>query len=107
MTLMAIGKKKQVVTYYLQDREIAFATKNELKQIPIIKMQFLYATDFAKAYLTEIFMKVKLEVSQKFPGNYFQNDLLSILPADALSCFLSGHHFFQLVSSIKYLVAIF
>ncbi len=68
------GKKEQVLTYYLQNREIPFATKDELqKQMPLIKKRFLYAGDFAKATLTEMFMKERLETAQRLTANYFQN----------------------------------
>ena len=54
-------KKEQVVTYYLDNKEIPFASKEELqKQIPAMKKKYLYAETFAKASLTEIFGSVKL-----------------------------------------------
>ena len=46
------GKKEQVLTYYLNGKEIPFANKAELeKQMPFLKKKFLYASDFAKASL--------------------------------------------------------
>jgi hypothetical protein len=52
------GKKEQVLTYYLQGKEIPFATKEELvKQIPELKKKYLYAEGFAKASLNDIFKK--------------------------------------------------
>jgi hypothetical protein len=51
-----------VLTYYLQGKEIPFATKEELvKQIPELKKKYLYAEGFAKASLNDIFKKEKLE----------------------------------------------
>ena len=51
-----------MLTYYLGDKEIPFATKDELvKQMPELKKKYLYAEDFAKATLTDIFRKEKLE----------------------------------------------
>ncbi len=56
------GKKEQVLTYYLNGKEIPFASKDELqKQIPNMKKKFLYAEDFAKASLDEIFQDEKLK----------------------------------------------
>ncbi len=71
------GKKEQVLTYYLNGREISFANKDELqKQIPVIKKKFLYAEDFAKASLTEIFSADKLEKAEVLTANYFANSIL-------------------------------
>ncbi len=68
------GKKEQVLTYYLQGKEIPFANKAELeKQMPILKKKFLYAKDFAKASLEEIFSKQKLDEAKKLTANYFPN----------------------------------
>ncbi len=56
------GKKEQVLTYYLGGKEIPFASKAELeKQMPIIKKKFLYAEDFAKASLKELFGADKIK----------------------------------------------
>jgi len=71
------GKKEQVLTYYLQGKEIPFATKEELvKQIPELKKKYLYAEGFAKASLTDIFKKGKLEKADLFSANYFSNVIL-------------------------------
>jgi enediyne biosynthesis protein E4 len=71
------GKKEQVLTYYLDGTEIQFANKGELeKQIPIIKKRFLYAQDFAKASLAEIFTKEKLKSADTLTANYFSNAIL-------------------------------
>lgn len=68
------GKKEQILTYFLNGREIPFANKDELqKQMPVIKKKFLYAEDFAKASLEEIFDKSKLESSQVLTANYYSN----------------------------------
>src|SRR5690606_40893880 len=49
-------KKEQILTYYVQGKEIPFASKDELqKQMPLLKNKYLYAADFAKATLTDIF----------------------------------------------------
>lgn len=71
------GKKEQVLTYYLNGHEILFANKDELqKQIPIIKKKFLYAEDFAKAKLSDIFSSEKLSKSQILTADYFSNAIL-------------------------------
>ncbi len=64
------GKKEQVLTYYVAGKEIPFANKAELeKQMPILKKKFLYAEDFAKASLRELFAEVQT-------ADYFSNALL-------------------------------
>lgn len=71
------GKKEQVLTYYLEGHEIPFANKDELqKQIPVIKRRFLYASDFAKASLDEIFSEDKLKNSEILTADYFPNSVL-------------------------------
>ncbi len=71
------GKKEQVLTYYVAGRELPFANKDELqKQMPAIKKKFLYADDFAKASIEDIFSKEKLESSDVFTANYFSNAVL-------------------------------
>lgn len=71
------GKKEQVLTYYLQGREIPFANKMELeKQMPILKKKFLYADDFAKASLQDLFTAEKLKKAEVLTANYFSNVVL-------------------------------
>lgn len=71
------GKKEQVITYYLQGREIPFANKGEMeKQLPVMKKQYLYAADFANASLTDMFNKEKLETATVLTADYFSNSLL-------------------------------
>ena len=51
--------------------------KDELvKQIPELKKKYLYAEDFAKASLTEIFKKEKLGKAAVLTANYFSNVVL-------------------------------
>jgi len=70
-------KKEQVVTYYLDNKEIPFASKEELqKQIPAMKKKYLYAETFAKASLTEIFGSVKLTKAEILTVDYFSNAVL-------------------------------
>lgn len=71
------GKAEQVLTYYLDGKEIPFATKMVLeKQMPVIRKRFLYAEDFAKASLPSIFSAEKLEGSRKLTATYFSSALL-------------------------------
>ncbi|HZH97008.1 MAG TPA: VCBS repeat-containing protein, partial [Flavisolibacter sp.] len=71
------GKKEQVVTYYLSGKEIPFANKDELqKQIPIIRKKFLYAADFAKSGLKEIFTGEKLKSASLLSADYFASSVL-------------------------------
>ena len=71
------GKKEQVLTYFLGGRQIPFATKDELqKQIPLIKKNYLYAADFAKASMQEIFAADKLKNAQVYTADYFSNTIL-------------------------------
>jgi hypothetical protein len=68
------GKKEQILTYFVDNKEIAFANKAELeKQMPNLKKSFLYASDFAKASLPEIFSEQKLQNAKTFTANYFAN----------------------------------
>jgi hypothetical protein len=70
-------KRKQVLTYYLGDKEIPFATKDELvKQMPELKKKYLYAEEFANSTLTDIFKKEKLGKAQLLTANYFSNVIL-------------------------------
>ena len=71
------GKNEQVLTYYLNKKEIPFANKAELeKQIPMLKKKFLYAADFAKASLEDLFGSDKLKKSKQFFVDYLQNAIL-------------------------------
>jgi hypothetical protein len=71
------GKKEQVVTYYVQGRELPFANKAELeKQLPVLKKNFLYAENFAKAQLKDLFTAAKLNAAEVLTANYFNNAIL-------------------------------
>jgi enediyne biosynthesis protein E4 len=69
--------REQIVTYYVNSKEILFANKAELeKQLPFIKKKFLYAEDFAKATLSEIIPAGKLKSAQVLTADYFSNAVL-------------------------------
>lgn len=71
------GRKEQVLTYYINGKELPFVNKDELqKQLPFIKKEFLYAGDFAKASITEIFGSEKLKNAQVLTADYFVNAVL-------------------------------
>jgi len=71
------GKKDQILSYYLEGRELPFANKDELeRQLPILKKKFLYAEDFAKARFTDIFSKEDLSKADVFTADYFSNAVL-------------------------------
>lgn len=71
------GKSEQILTYYLANKEILFAGKGELdKQLPFLKKKFLYAKDFAKASVTDLFGQEKLAQSTVLTADYFSNSIL-------------------------------
>jgi hypothetical protein len=71
------GKSEQILSYYVSGREVPFANKDELqKQMTEIKKDFLYAGDFAKASLSEIFKRDKLKNAQLLTADYFANAVL-------------------------------
>jgi enediyne biosynthesis protein E4 len=68
------GKNEQVLTYFLNGREIPFANKAELeKQIPELKKKFIYAENFAKASLFDLFGKDKLKKEEALTADYFSS----------------------------------
>jgi hypothetical protein len=72
------GKKEQILTYYLNGKELPFANKHELEtQIPMLKKKFLYAGDFAKASLTDLFSKESLQKADTLTANYLSNAVLT------------------------------
>jgi enediyne biosynthesis protein E4 len=71
------GKKEQVLTYYLEGKEIPFANKMELeKQMPVLKKKFLYAENFANASLQDLFTADKLKSSEVLTADYFKHVVL-------------------------------
>ncbi len=71
------GNKEQILTYYLDNKEIPFANKAELqKQMPSLKKKYLYAGDFAKASLTDLFSESKLKSSEILTANWLYNSVL-------------------------------
>ncbi len=68
------GSVEQVMTYYVGGKEIPFASKIQLeKRMPYLKKKFLYAADFAKADMNELFGQKKLDQSKKLSADCFEN----------------------------------
>ncbi len=58
------------MTYYVDDKEIPFANYRDLtKQLPGLKKDFLYAKDFARASLTDLFGKEKMTSAKVLTAN--------------------------------------
>jgi hypothetical protein len=71
------GKKEQILTYYLNGRELPFANVHELEtQLPGLKKNFLYAADFSKASLEDLFSREKLQHADTLTADYFSNAIL-------------------------------
>jgi hypothetical protein len=71
------GTKEQILTYFLQGREIAFTNMADLlAQLPSLKKKYLYAKDFAKASLAELLGQKKLKESLVYEANNFSNAIL-------------------------------
>jgi enediyne biosynthesis protein E4 len=71
------GRKEQILSYFVEGKEIPFASKAELeKQLPGLRKEFLYAGEFAKARLDELLNKEKLKNADVLTANYFLNSLL-------------------------------
>ncbi len=71
------GKNEQILTYYIGDRELPFANKEELqKQLPGLKKQFLYAEDFAKADLSALLGAENLKKASVLSADYFSSAIL-------------------------------
>ena len=71
------GKKEQILTYYLQGKEIPFSNKDELqKQMPFLKKKYFYAADFARADINDIFPSEKIRNASILSVDYFANAIL-------------------------------
>ena len=64
----------QILTYYMQGREIPFATYAELtKQLVALKKKYLLSTNMAKDDVDDIFDKTKLAEADVLEANTFEN----------------------------------
>ncbi len=71
------GKSEQVITYFVQGKEIPFAGKDELqKQMPVLKKKYPYAEDFAKTNLMDLLSPGKIKNAQILTADYFSNVIL-------------------------------
>jgi hypothetical protein len=71
------GKKEQVLTYYVNGKEIPFASKAEMeRQLPVLRKRFNYAKDFAEADLQDIVSAGKLTGAEHFTADYFASCVL-------------------------------
>jgi len=71
------GKKEQVLTYYVEGKQISFANKAELeRQMPLLKKKFLYAEDLSRASLSDLLGQDKLKTAQVLTADYFSNAIL-------------------------------
>ncbi|MBL6449078.1 VCBS repeat-containing protein [Fulvivirga sp. 29W222] len=68
------GQVDQVLTYYLDGREIPFANYFELtKQMPFLRKNYLYAQDFAAASISELFGEDKIRTAELLQVNTLEN----------------------------------
>ena len=71
------GRVEQLMTYYVNGKEIPFVSKMILeKSIPAIRKKYLYAADFGKAELKELFAPQKFEKAFQLEANCFDHMLL-------------------------------
>jgi hypothetical protein len=68
------GRAEQILTYHVGGREIPFASKVLLeKSLPVLKKKFLYAADFARADLSDLFGSRKLDASLQLTATDFSS----------------------------------
>lgn len=71
------GKKEQVVTFFQRGREVPLSSKMDLeRQMPFIKKKYLYAQDFSKASIAEIFSAKEINTAELFKADYLSNAVL-------------------------------
>jgi hypothetical protein len=68
------GIFEQIVTYHLRGEEICFSSKTQLeKRMPVLKKQFLYADEFAKTSVSQLFPSAKWKAAHRLYANHFAN----------------------------------
>ncbi|HCL06887.1 MAG TPA: hypothetical protein DHW64_13440 [Chitinophagaceae bacterium] len=73
----ANGRVEQILTYYVNGTEMPLASKLQLeKSIPLLRKKYLYAADFAKADLKQLFAPQKFEKAYQLEANCFDHLLL-------------------------------
>ncbi|NDC76415.1 MAG: hypothetical protein EBZ67_00800 [Chitinophagia bacterium] len=71
------GRVEQVLTYHVGGKEIPFASKVLLeKSLPVLKKRFLYAADFARADLSDLFGSRILDASLQLTATDFSSVML-------------------------------
>ncbi len=71
------GKKEQVLTFYVKGKEVTLSSKDELqRQMPVMKKNFIYAEDFAKASVSKILSEDKIKNAVVSSADYFANVVL-------------------------------
>jgi hypothetical protein len=71
------GTLEQILTYYVHGREIPFAGKLQLERsLPQLKKKYLYAADFSRATIEEMFGRDALLQSIRLEADCFENALL-------------------------------
>jgi hypothetical protein len=73
----ANGRAEQILTYYVQNTETLFPDKREVeRQLPYIKKKYVYARDFGKASLSDIFGESIRDKATVWTADYFENAVL-------------------------------
>ncbi len=68
------GRSEQLLTYYVGGKEIPFASKTLLeKSLPSLKKRFLYAEDFARSDISDLFGAAKLGTSMQLTATTFES----------------------------------
>lgn len=72
------GRVEQILTYYVNGTEMPLASKLQLeKSIPLLRKKYLYAANFAKADLKQLFAPQKFEKAYQLEANCFDHLLLT------------------------------
>lgn len=71
------GSLEQILTYHIDGNEYTIATRDELvKQIPVLKKDFVRHSDFAGKTVKQIFKNFKLEEAKLFEAKKFESVIL-------------------------------
>lgn len=71
------GRVEQVLTYYLQGKEVLFADKREVeKQLPYVKKAYTFAKDFSEADFRDIFGRDKVETALQYEAKEMRSGWL-------------------------------
>ncbi|MCL6259232.1 VCBS repeat-containing protein [Aquiflexum sp. TKW24L] len=71
------GSLEQILTYHIDGNEYTIATRDELvKQIPVLKKDFVRHSDFAGKTVKQIFKNFQLEEAKLFEAKKFESVIL-------------------------------